>query len=535
MSYKVFFVEDEIVTREGIRDNMDWQADGFELCGEAPDGEMALPLLQAAKPDVLITDIKMPFMDGLQLSKIVRERLPQTKIVILSGHDEFEYAQQAIKLGVTEYLLKPVTAQDLHHALRRVASKISEEEQARANLLQLQNQVQENRAALTERLLLKLLVGAISTAEALEQSEMLGMDLVARCYAVVVLRVARGEPAAPFDYAEYQLVQSIVEQAAAQNPDAFLLRKDLEEFVLIFKGDAPESLNASRDVLLDRIGPAVNETQCRLTIGTGAPRERITDIGQSFIEGLASLQNGNGDKRADAYSGVDAMELLKVDRFAVQDYLKCGVRDEFDDFYDAFLAPLGATAFKSSIVRNFVMLDIVFTAARFVQELGGNVERILPGLEQIESLLANLNTVEQFREQTWQILERALAFRDTQASGMHAGVIQQAKEYIDQNYKDPEISLHAVANRVGHSPCHFSTMFGVETGKTFKEYLTELRLKRAKELLRTTTLRTSDISDQVGYNDPHYFSIVFRKRTGLTPKEFRANKVREQAQQGNRK
>src|SRR5512136_3267494 len=100
MPYKVFLVEDEAVTRENIRDNVSWEADGFEFCGDAPDGEMAWPLLQTAKPDVLITDIKMPFMDGLELSKIVRERMPAVKIVILSGHDEFDYAQRAIKLGV---------------------------------------------------------------------------------------------------------------------------------------------------------------------------------------------------------------------------------------------------------------------------------------------------------------------------------------------------------------------------------------------------------------------------------------------------
>jgi two-component system response regulator YesN len=127
MLYKVFLVEDEIVTREGIRDNVDWEAYGFEFCGEAPDGEMALPLLQMARPDVLITDIKMPFMDGLQLCKIVRERMPHTKIIILSGHDEFEYAQEAISLGVMEYLLKPVGVQDLHNVLQKIAIQLQQE------------------------------------------------------------------------------------------------------------------------------------------------------------------------------------------------------------------------------------------------------------------------------------------------------------------------------------------------------------------------------------------------------------------------
>ena len=138
MSYKVFFVEDEIVTREGIRDKVDWQGNGFEFCGEAPDGEMALPLLQAIQPDVLITDIKMPFMDGLELSRIVHERIPATKIIILSGHDEFEYAQAAIKLGVTEYLLKPVTVQDLHRVLQQLATQLDQERHVQENLKKLQ-------------------------------------------------------------------------------------------------------------------------------------------------------------------------------------------------------------------------------------------------------------------------------------------------------------------------------------------------------------------------------------------------------------
>src|SRR5919108_2844755 len=144
MSYKVFFVEDEIITREGIRDNVDWQASGFEFCGEATDGEIALPLLRAAQPDVLITDIKMPFMDGLKLSKIVRERMPQTKIVILSGHDEFEYAQQAIQLGVTEYLLKPVTVHSLHQVLRRLAAQLDRERAEQEALQRLRQQLEES-------------------------------------------------------------------------------------------------------------------------------------------------------------------------------------------------------------------------------------------------------------------------------------------------------------------------------------------------------------------------------------------------------
>jgi two-component system response regulator YesN len=179
MTYKVFFVEDEIVTREGIRDNVNWMINGFEYCGDASDGEMALPLLQTTKPDVLITDIKMPFMDGLQLCKIVRERMPLVKIIILSGHDEFVYAQKAIELGVTEYLLKPVTVQNLHHSLEKIAVQLDQERKEQKDLELLIEKVNESRDALRERLLLKLVVGAISSTDAIEQGQLLGLDLIA--------------------------------------------------------------------------------------------------------------------------------------------------------------------------------------------------------------------------------------------------------------------------------------------------------------------------------------------------------------------
>src|SRR5689334_3514886 len=144
MSYKVFFVEDEIITREGIRDYVDWQASGFEYCGDAADGEIALPMLRTAQPDVLITDIKMPFMDGLQLSRIVRERMPWVKIIILSGHDEFEYARKAIGIGVTDYLLKPVTVQKLQNVLQNLTIQLDREKSEKENLKRLKEQAEEN-------------------------------------------------------------------------------------------------------------------------------------------------------------------------------------------------------------------------------------------------------------------------------------------------------------------------------------------------------------------------------------------------------
>jgi two-component system, response regulator YesN len=522
MPYKVFFVEDEIVTREGIRDNVDWKANGFEFCGEATDGEMALPLLRTTQPDVLITDIKMPFMDGLQLCKIVRERMPWIKIIILSGHDEFEYAQAAISLGVTDYLLKPVTVKKLHHVLQKLAAQLDQERREQENLKKLQEQVEENRVTLRERLLLKLVVGAVSSTEAIEKGQSLGLDLIARYYLVVILKTELGDRSEQFDYDEYQQVQRIVANLVENNPDIFLLKKDWGDLILIIKGSTPEYLEEERDLLLALIKQEVQKTRYQLTIGTGAPKKRIADIYQSFLEALVSIQSVADENKPEPSREVGRTELLKVDKSAVENYLRSGVREGFDEFFDGYIQPLGETALKSYLIKNYIFVDVVLATANLVNELGGDIDQVIPELNSIETILANVKTIEQLREQAGRILASALAFRDSQANSQYKSMISQAKEYIDNHYMEPNLSLGDVATHANLSASHFSVVFGQETGQNFKEYLIEIRIKKAKEFLRTTALRSADIAYQVGYNDPHYFSYVFKKNTGFSPTKFRS-------------
>jgi two-component system, response regulator YesN len=522
MAYKVFFVEDEVVTREGIRDNVDWNSSGFEFCGEAADGEMALSLLRAAQPDVLITDIKMPFMDGLQLSKIVRERMPWVKIIILSGHDEFEYAQKAINLGITDYLLKPVTVQKLQNALQKLAEQLDKEKKEQDNLKKLQEQVEENRAMLRERLLFNLVVGAASPTEAIEKGQILGLDLIARYYLVVILKIELGDRTEQYDHDEYQQVQRAVVGLFEENPDIFVVKRDWGDLILVMKGSTPEYLEEERDLLLEEIRQEVAKSRYQLTLGVGASKRRIADIRQSFVEALVSMQNPVDENKPGLNQSVDRSELLKVDKSAVENYLRSGVKDEFEEFFNAYLRPLGETALKSNLIKNYIFVDIILAIAKLVNDLGGEVDKVIPELNSIEMIMSNIKTIEQLREQAYKILSSALAYRDSQPNGQYRNLIHQAKEYLELHYTDPELSLNEVAAQANLSASHFSVVFSQETGQTFKEYLTKIRINKAKELLRMTALRSADIAYQVGYNDPHYFSSVFKKNTGLSPIEFRS-------------
>lgn len=523
MVYKVFLVEDEIVAREGIRDNVDWQSAGFEFCGEAPDGEMALPLIQKIQPDVLITDIKMPFMDGLQLCRIVRQRMPWVKIIILSGHDEFNYAQTAVKLGVLEYLLKPVGVQDLNEVLRKVARQLDQEGQEKESLQRLKSQAEDTLALRREKFLLKLVMGGVSPLEAIEESQRLDLDVVAPWYQIVLLKVILCGSGDQFDYHQFQEVKLLALDLVENHPDVFLLKKDLEELVLILKGDTPDHLQQETYFLTELIKNEVeSKTNCSLLIGAGTPRARLGDIHQSLVEAMTLVQNSAQESRpVEANHTVDKAELLKLDKSKLEEFLKFGTEADFETFFTGYIEPLSETALESYLIKNYIFIDIVLTTARFVHQLGGVVDQVLPEIKHLETLLLNIKTMAQIEAETRKIFLSALAFRDGQITNQYGAMLLEAKDFIDSHFADPGLSLNDVANQVGLSSSHFSAVFSRESGETFKEYLTRARIEKAKELLKMTELKAFEVAYQVGYKDPHYFSAVFKRQTGLTPSEFR--------------
>jgi two-component system response regulator YesN len=518
MMYKVFLVEDEIVAREGIRDNVDWKSAGFEFCGEAPDGEMALPLIEKTQPDVLITDIRMPFMDGLQLCKILRERMPGVKIIILSGHDEFHYAQEAVKLGVTEYLLKPVGVQDLHNVLGEIAAQLDRERVEREKLQRLKNQIEDDLALRQEKFLLKLVMGGMSSSEAIQESQLLGLDLIAKWYLVIVVGFELSGRAEQFNYYEHNQIEQIISRLVVNNPDVFLSKTGVEELILMIKGDSSELVEQEGRFLTELIKAEVeNSTKFSLRVGVGSPQDRIGTIHQSFAGAVTNLQSG----QTVVQNQTDKVGLLHLDKSALEYFLRYGVKDSFDDFFEAYMRPLSQAALQSYLVKNYIFVDLVLITAKFVHQLGGNVDQVIPEINYVETLLMNIKTLDQLREETRRVFDSVMAFRDSQARFQRALIVHQAKTYIGNHYANPDLSLNEVAAHVNLSPSHFSTVFSHEMGETFKEYLTRIRIDRAKELLRTTALKSFEVAYQSGYNDPHYFSYIFRKNTGVSPQQFR--------------
>lgn len=528
--YKVFLVEDEIVTREGIRDSIDWQEVGFLFVGDAPDGEIALPLIQETRPDIVITDIKMPFMDGLELSRILQQYTPQPKIVILSGHDEFEFAQRAIQLGVSEYLLKPVTRQELITVLQKVAAQIDIERRERDYRLDLLAKSGTHQELLKEKLVLRLVTGGIEITEALEQGAHLNLNLLAEHYLVIVVKFVTACDSLSENYKQYQSAQDLLASMFAGNADIVCSNKDLDETVLILMGKDQASLEEKGKFISDLIVDTVQRPSvCQIQVGIGTVCERLTRLDESYARAQHILVDQTGSQLSGA-THMDtplAADFTLLKREAIEHYLYLGHKEDFDSFFAETFLPMQEAIENSQFYRNYILTHFVFTCAHFVKELGGTVTNVLPRLNEIGNRFLGIKNLDDFKDRILEYLLPALEFRDGQASHLHSRLIWKAKAYLQDNSHDPTLSLQSVADHVGLSASYFSSIFSHEVGETFVEYVTNLRIERAKELLRTTNMYLYEIAEAVGYNDPHYFSTAFKRVTGHSPSHYRATNVNE--------
>jgi two-component system, response regulator YesN len=512
--YKVFLVEDEITTREGIRENVDWRASGFELCGEASDGELALPLIETSQPDVVITDIRMPFMDGLQLSKIIREHMAWIKIIIISGYNDFQYAQTAIQLGVTEYLLKPVSVQDLQTVMNKVAITLDQAKSERAYLKRLRSQVEDNLALLREKFLLRLVSGGESSISAMEQSQQLGLDILSPYYQVILIEVNLPDNAPLPEYPLFQQIEKLIQGIIGINGDVLFTKKDINEFVLLLKGENLDQLQQESSFLSDLIREDVeNKTPTTIKVGVGTPQRRLGDLHRSFADALVKLKS--------LHVQFETGEIKKLDHAALSNYLQSGRMDDFGTFFDQTIRPLVEAALRSSLLKHYVLLDIVLAVAQFISDLGGNTSQIIPSAYYKGDLWEKVKNVPEFQTEIYALFRLALAFRDSEANNDRSNSVMLAKKYIAEHFSDPDLSLNEVSAQANFSPNHFSALFSAETGENFRDFLTRTRLEQAKKLLCHSRLKCSEVGFQCGYNDPHYFSMIFRKNYGLPPQQYR--------------
>ena len=542
---KVYLVEDEIIIRQSIKNSIDWEKEGYEFVGDASDGELALPVILKEKPDILITDIRMPFMDGLELSRMVKAELPDIKIVILSGYDDFEYAKQAIKIGVAEYLLKPVSSAVLLEHLSEIAEKVRDEREDLALKKVYYQEMQENEELIKMKFLGELISGKLSLADAMEKGKRFHMNLSGPFYRIILFKFIQ-EDHVQAEQSEalagaYEAVGGYVDRFR----DVFRFQRGVEGWAFLLTS-VEEDMETQTKAFIEGL-KAVIAPFGTLTWfgGIGSEVARIRELRYSFREAdkafagrfvqepnqIISVEQLNFEQQDNEFDANIFGEINQFDQIITR-FLSNGSLEEVESFVGALFTEISEDHFRSLMIRQYIIMDIYATVLTFCKKLRkdagveGEVYGQWEGIRENEEILklavTTAESVDDIKDYIGTLLDHAIELRNTVGGRRYSDIIQTAKERIEQDYMTEDISLNSVAAEVCMSPSYFSSVFSKEMGKTFIEYLTEVRMEKAKQYLDCSSMKTSEISYKVGYKDPHYFSYIFKKTQGCTPKEYRA-------------
>ena len=545
---KIFLAEDEVVVRETIKRMIPWEELGFELVGEAADGEMALPLLIRQQPDLLITDIKMPFMDGLTLARLAKKEIPGLKVVILSGYDDFNYAKQAIGIGVEDYLLKPITKNALIERLSEIRSRYEHEKTQKEYYEKFQREMQAYEKNSSRDFFEALVGGSMDMMEVYKRAEKLGLDIVAEAYNVLIFTMNCDEDFSGQrdEYSSWEAESlELLENFFAGHSSAMLFRSNIFSYGVLLKGQR-ETIEENTRACVDEIRKILSRQDGRREwfLAVGQSVERLSQIQKSYhTASRAFSQRYLYDENILYYDEMETMEhpggqaetednayLQKVDVNALnpailQKFLSNGLQEETENFVKDYFYAIGQEPMESLVFRNYVILNVRFSVISFIKGLGCDTNE-MESADTEEVLAESGKNMESAIAYAKKMISQAIEIRDQNSGNKNRSILKTAVDFIDSHYMDEEISLNTVANVANVSSNHFSTLFSQNMGQTFIEYLTSLRMNKAKELLRCTGMRSSEIAGEIGYKDAHYFSYLFKKTQGMTPSDYR--KAREE-------
>lgn len=544
---KIFLAEDEVVVRETIKRMIPWEELGFELVGEAADGEMALPLLLRQQPDLLITDIKMPFMDGLTLARLAKKEIPGLKVVILSGYDDFNYAKQAIGIGVEDYLLKPITKNALIERLSEIRSRYEHEKTQKEYYEKFQREMQAYEKNSSRDFFEALVDGSMDMMEVYKRAEKLGLDIVAEAYNVLIFTMNCDEDFSGQrdEYSSWEAESlELLENLFAGHSSAMLFRSNIFSYGVLLKGQR-ETIEENTRACVDEIRKILSRQDGRREwfLAVGQSVERLSQIQKSYhTASRAFSQRYLYDENILYYDEMETMEhpggqaetednayLQKVDVNALnpailQKFLSNGLQEETENFVKDYFYAIGQEPMESLVFRNYVILNVRFSVISFIKGLGCDTNE-MESADTEEVLAESGKNMESAIAYAKKMISQAIEIRDQNSGNKNRSILKTAVDFIDSHYMEEDISLNTVANVANVSSNHFSALFSQNMGQTFIEYLTTLRMNKAKELLRCTGMRSSEIAGEIGYKDAHYFSYLFKKTQGMTPSDYR--KARE--------
>jgi len=527
--YSVFLVEDEIVIRDGVKNSFPWEQYGFAYVGDAADGEVALPLIKQTKPDVLITDIRMPFMDGIELSRMVKKELPDTRIIIISGYDDFSYAQEAIHIGVDNYVLKPITKDKLAEVMTDARQKL-DEAQEKDNYIELFRQEnQEYEQFSRVRFFNQLVSGTLSVSDVYEKAAELGLDLNAKNYNIILFDLSLKNAINQSIYSKSMahLEEQLISYFMCC-PEYIVFHLNMNTYAVVIKGDE-NTIRKHTDNCIDNIERRclIHEDTVNWYLAEGNVVNRFSEFAESFQHANKKLScryvNPTGhvltDDDIEAIRDAKASDMsASIDQQLIIKFLENALINEVEGFVDNIIPGKTADALKSVLFCRYFAMTIYMCVSDYLKKIGSDsLTELHDGIREKLEYVDGSNVLEVTRT----MLEKAIECRDGSSNNQYKNQLSLAMKYVDEHFSDCNLNLNEVAKEVDISASYLSAMFSREIKTTFVEYVTSRRMEKACELLMHTQEKSAVIAEQIGYKDPHYFGFIFKKTYGMSPKEYR--------------
>ncbi|RKX84878.1 MAG: hypothetical protein DRP58_06605 [Spirochaetes bacterium] len=515
--YKLIFVDDEAIVRDGISSCIPWGQNNFELTGLFEHGLQALEYMKENSVDVVISDINMPRMDGLTLSREIEEKYPDVMVLLLTGYDEFEYAQEAIKSKVREFLLKPITADELSKVLKHLKEELDFFKERKSQLELMENKLEASFPLLKERFFYRMVSGKLDVQTLTRRKKYFGWNDYGMFYQISIISI-------PGNWNELDriTVSEYIKSGLREGDE--LLSNRTEDLVILLQGKERGSLNLRSRVLAKNVYTYVSKLEKdQISTGCGDIVDNLILLPESYrgagnavdysrVLGLSQVLSIEDVRNREKISTEKYSELTKELSYQ----LKTGSRNltvkALENIFEYLEKHL-----LSVIEVTFYFTRLHITFLNFIQEMELYFDDDDTSLYQPGNL-ESMDQAKLFFSKLLSLIEDRIEEHRNDAVRSR---IEKAKNIIADKKGDSAFSLQEICNDVFLSVSQFSLLFKEGTGKTFIEYLTMCRVEEAKHLLKSTDYKSYEIADKIGFTDPRYFSIIFKKTTGMTPIEFR--------------
>jgi two-component system response regulator YesN len=523
---KVMIVDDETLFRESMKAMIPWELYEFKICCEARNGIEALELVRKHRPDISLVDINMPFMDGLQLTEALTKEFPDMAIVLVTGHSEFEYARKAVKLGVEDYILKPFSKEELTLTLLKLQEHILKTQEERLTQ-------QMNRALLRERVLNRLITGEYQEDESgvRQMLEKFGIPSHSCCFRVACIEidnidvnVKKFSDKQLWKFAITNILSEITNvqgnQWVFEGPEGRLI------YILELANDEDDAdMKEGFEQLCVLVKKFLKFT---ITIGVGEVHPLYAGIRTSYEEALHALKNKFilGQDQVILYNAEVTGSDSVVSGFITPEtneslliQLRKNDWPAVEKLLDAIFIDIQSRKLTIEYVY-VICMGLISLSMSYISEQGHPIEDcfgedFFPYRE-----ITKKSTIEETQQWMKQIYHTTMKYMRLHRQTKSTKITEAALKYIESHYHDPGLQLDMIAQHVHINSSYLRALFKKETGTTMNSYITQHRMQKAKELMSSGNIKLSEIALEIGYNDPAYFSKVFKRYFGYSPREY---------------